>query len=396
VKIIHVLSYFDKSVVEAETLLKQQYTITGIAENLAQQGVEVIVVNRFNKNVSFIKNNVQYHLIKDADGPVISNRRIPWRFLKQVSSIQADVVHFHHLSMCSHTFLLRLLLPRKTAIVVQHHGGVHPSKVKRYFYNLLNNVADGFFFTTLEQGHEWFMKKKYFRKIMPVMEGATFFSYNDRDSLKEHTYEDRSIARRETGIQGSPVFLWVGRLDENKDPLTVLGGMSYLFDKHPQATLYMIFNSGRLLSEVTDKVNSSPALCGKVHMLNEVPHEEIETYYKSADYFVLGSHYEGSGYALSEALRCGCIPIVTDIPSFRMMTNNGELGALWEPGNKDSFANATLLAMKKPIETEAGKCIDFFKQTLSFNAIAKVLVQHYQQLADDRHKKNSGITSSVL
>ncbi len=386
-RVIHVLSYFDESITDVETLLKLQYTITGIAENLARQGVEVIVVNRFNRDISFIKNNVQYHFIKNTDAVAISNRRIPWRYLKQACSIPADVVHFHHLSMGSHTLLLRLLLPQKTAIVVQHHGGEHPSKIKRYFYNLLNSVADGFFFTTIEQGQEWFMRKKHSCKIMPVMEGATFFSYNDRDTLKDHTYEDRSVARQKIGIQGSPVFLWVGRLDENKDPLTVLEGMSDIFDKFPLATLYMIFNSGHLLNEVRAKINSSPALIGRVHVVGQVPHEEIETYYKSADYFVLGSHYEGSGYALSEALRCGCIPIITHIPSFRMMTNNGELGALWEPGNKDSCVNATLLAMNKPMGTEAGKCIDFFKDTLSFDAIAKVLIQHYQQLVDVRNRK---------
>ncbi len=53
-------------------------------------------------------------------------------------------------------------------------------------------------------------------------------------------------------------------------------------------------------------------------------------YYNSADYFVLGSHYEGSGFSLVEAMSCGVIPIVTDIPSFRMMTNNGKIGTLME------------------------------------------------------------------
>jgi glycosyltransferase involved in cell wall biosynthesis len=386
VRVLHVLSYFDERVTDPETLLRQQYTITGIAENLARHGVDVTVVNRFSRNESFIKNNVQYHLIKTEDGPVISNLQIPWRFLKQACSIQADVVHFHHLSMSSHTLLLRLLLPRKTAIVVQHHGGAHPPRIKRYFYNLLNRVADGFFFTTIEQGRGWFMKERYFRKIMPVMEGCTFFSFEDRDRPNKYAYEDRSLARRETGMQGNPVFLWVGRLDENKDPLTVLGGISNLFHELPLASLYMIFNSERLLHEVREKISSSPVLCNKVHVIGEIRHERIEAYYKSADYFVLGSHREGSGYALSEALRCGCVPIVTDIPSFRMMTNNGILGALWEPGIERSFTNAALLAMKKSKETEAGKCIDFFKNALSFNAIAKVLIQHYQQLVNSRNQ----------
>jgi glycosyltransferase involved in cell wall biosynthesis len=104
---------------------------------------------------------------------------------------------------------------------------------------------------------------------------------------------------------------------------------------------------------------------------------------------VLGSHYEGSGYALSEALRCGCIPIVTDIPSFRMMTNNGQLGALWQTGNKESFIEAVSAAIEKPLLQESNVCIEFFKKTLSFDAIAKQALPHYQQAVQYRLQKKS-------
>ena len=122
-------------------------------------------------------------------------------------------------------------------------------------------------------------------------------------------------------------------------------------------------------------------------MLGKIPHQEIQNYYDSADYFVLGSHYEGSGYALSEALRCGCVPIVTDIPSFRMMTKNGKLGALWEPGKKLSFIQAANRAMDKPLKEEAAACVDFFKKALSFDAIAGQAKKHFQKIIEFRARK---------
>jgi glycosyltransferase involved in cell wall biosynthesis len=125
-----------------------------------------------------------------------------------------------------------------------------------------------------------------------------------------------------------------------------------------------------------------------VQLLGEIKHEEIKMKYESADYFVLGSHYEGSGYALSEALRCGCVPIVTNIPSFRMMTDNGRLGSLWQPGNKESFIEATIRAMNKPLEPEANACIQFYNQTLSFDAIAGKAISLYQKLINARQKIN--------
>jgi glycosyltransferase involved in cell wall biosynthesis len=50
---------------------------------------------------------------------------------------------------------------------------------------------------------------------------------------------------------------------------------------------------------------------------------------RAADLFVLGSHREGSGYSLIEALACGLPPVVTDIPSFRSLTGAGTVGRLW-------------------------------------------------------------------
>ena len=187
-------------------------------------------------------------------------------------------------------------------------------------------------------------------------------------------------------MTGNPVFLWVGRLDHNKDPLTVLAGFEGLAKKYATASFYMVYSEDKLLREVMRGIEASTLLKNKVFLLGKLPHDDIEKYYSSTDYFVLGSHYEGSGYALSEALRCGCVPIITDIPSFRMMTNDGQLGALWQPGNITSFAEAAIFAMNKPLQTEANACIDFFTKKLSFDAIAETAMSHYKKLIESRSK----------
>ncbi|TMI71110.1 MAG: glycosyltransferase family 4 protein [Bacteroidetes bacterium] len=383
-KVVHVSFTYDEKIKTEEELLEKHYTVTGWAEALQRKGTEVIVINRFFRDSSLQKNGVNYAFVKDNLGPGLKSWQLPLKFFRKIKKLNADIVHLHNLFLSLQTFVLRIMLGRKTAIVVQHHGGVLPGRKKRWLHNLFNNAANGFFFTTSEQGREWFINKKAADKVMPVMEGATFFNFDQRDAFVDLVYHDRAIERARTGISGSPVFLWVGRLDDNKDPLTVLDGFEILFEKHPAARLYMIYNDDRLAGRVKEKIDSAAVLKSRVRLVGEVEHNKIEQFYNSADYFVLGSHYEGSGYALSEGLRCGCVPIVTDIPSFRMMTNEGNLGALWETGGKNSFVEAAIKAISKPLVTEANACIDFFKDRLSFEAIAGISLKHYQKLIKKR------------
>ncbi|MES1218252.1 MAG: glycosyltransferase family 4 protein [Bacteroidota bacterium] len=379
-KILHVAYLYDESLTTEEEVLEQYYTITGWAEALQRKGVEVTVMYRFKKESSFQKNGVQYHFIKDKLGGTLRGWNIPLKFLKKINTIDADVIHLHHLTLSLQTLILRFLVKKKTRIIIQHHGGKLPGKKKRFLHNVLNSVADGFFFTTTEQGDEWFMKKKPFKKTLPVMEGATYFDYPTRDNSRSITYTERFIARAKTGMTGNPVFLWVGRLDDNKDPLTILNGFEVLAEKYPDSTLHMIYSDGKLTETVKKKIEMSQKLKAKVYLHGKIDHKKMEAYYNSADYFVLGSHYEGSGYALSEALRCGCIPVITSIPSFRMMTDNGRIGSLWKTGDKNSFIEAAEKAMQKPLDNEIKECLHFFEKKLSFDSIAATAILHYQKI----------------
>jgi glycosyltransferase involved in cell wall biosynthesis len=218
------------------------------------------------------------------------------------------------------------------------------------------------------------------------MEGATFFNFAERNSVKTAVRYSNDEPQK-VPAKSSPVFLWAGSLIVRKDPLTVLEGFQDLFANYNKGTLLMIYRDGQLLEQVRQTINNSVVLRERVHLIGYVSHAEMESFYNHADYFVLGSHAEGSGYALSEALSCGCVPIVTNIPSFRMMTNNGQLGVLWNPGDKNSFVQAATKTMNKNLPKEAQACIDFYRQNLSFDAIAQAAIEHYKKVISNRYNK---------
>ena len=184
---------------------------------------------------------------------------------------------------------------------------------------------------------------------------------------------DKDAARKATNIEGSPVFLWVGRLDGNKDPITVVKAFARFATLNPNARLYLIFQAEELLVELKRVIIDVHAN-EVIHLVGKIEHDEIQDWYNSADFIISSSHYEGSGVAVCEGLSCGCIPIVTNIPSFRMMTSNGAVGVLFEAGNVESLVNAFKKTQEIDLTSEKRKILEQFVSTLSFEAISKKIL----------------------
>jgi glycosyltransferase involved in cell wall biosynthesis len=255
--------------------------------------------------------------------------------------------------------------------VVQHHAEKPGHWMKRFLLNRFSSQMDGFIFSSKGIYDEWIKVRAISpdQRFAEIMEGSSDF-----------LYDNRSEARQKTGLNGNPVLLWVGRLNKNKDPLTILSGFEKLIVDFPEARLYMIYSEDDLKPKIDLMIHNSPLLIEKVKLLGFVNYSEIQHYYNSADYFVLGSHYEGSGFSLVEAMSCGVVPIVTDIPSFRMMTNNGSVGTLWKCGDANSFYEKAKSIINKPIKNETGRTLKFFNYNLSYPAIGRNAKLFYESL----------------
>jgi glycosyltransferase involved in cell wall biosynthesis len=191
------------------------------------------------------------------------------------------------------------------------------------------------------------------------------------------------VAREAVGMRGSPAVLWVGRLNANKDPLTVLDGFERSLARLPDAALTMIFSTDDLLGAVRLRVAGAPALRARVHLVGAVPRERIPLYFSAADLFVVGSHREGSGYALMEASACGAVPVVTDIPTFRLLTG-GAAGALWPPGNAAAFAAALSAVAARDLKIERARLADHFARALRWDAVGRRALEIYREVLNTR------------
>ena len=112
-------------------------------------------------------------------------------------------------------------------------------------------------------------------------------------------------------------------------------------------------------------------------------HDEMPNYYAAADVFVSGSHSEGSGYALIEAMSAGVVPVVTDIPSFRAIAGDAASdGRRAMPTTSPRALLDDLLDGSRRVSRRAVQAR--FDRVLSWDAIGAPHRAEYQALLDAR------------
>ena len=176
---------------------------------------------------------------------------------------------------------------------------------------------------------------------------------------------------------GQLSILFVGRLNPNKDPLTVLGGFHRFVRNHPDATLTFVYEDDELEPELRAALGADPVLARRVSLVGRIRHEEMAAVYARADLFVIGSHHEAMGYAPVEAMACGVVPVLSDIPSFRWLTDEGRVGALWNVGDAASLCDALLRVANADLEPQRVAVRTRFDRCLSWEAIGRRALQIY-------------------
>lgn len=290
---------------------------------------------------------------------------VPLKTFKFLKQQKPDVVLVQGLGFPLQTLALKFIVQKHAKIIVQHHGESPSKGIKLWLQKLSAKYIDAYFFTSADNAVKWREARVITNQpVYEVLEASTFFKAKDKQQSRNHL-----------GIESTAkVFLWIGRLNENKDPLTVLKAFSAYVKDHADAQLYMIYSTEELLGQLNDFLTADVALKKHVHLIGKTAHCDLPTWYSAADYYLSASHREGSGYALLEAMACGCIPIVTAIPSFKNITADGKYGYLYLPGDVAALTEI-LLRLKGSKTIFSEDVVRFFNDNLSFKKIAEDIEQ---------------------
>lgn len=356
-----------------EELLQSWPMLTEIPSSLRRFGVHVDVLHTSWRTAVLEHRGIRCHFVAERWPPRLRlpagpSLPLPPRRLAQLArSLAPDVVHVNGLVFPMQVRYLASVL-RGVPILAEQRAMPRIRGWRRRVYRWGLAPIEGVAFTTREQA-QYYFDVGVFRPGLPVFEvlgGSTRF-----------TPGDRSAARVRSGLYGEPALLWVGRLNENKDPLAVLEAFRQAIPELPNPHLWLCFSDAPLLEPVVERVEQDPVLRSRVHLLGFRPRPLLQEFYRAADLFILGSHYESTGFAPIEALACGTPVALTDIPSFRRITGDGRVGALSQPGDVAAMARAIIEWSRRNGAASRHRAREHFERALSYDVLCGQLRAAY-------------------
>jgi glycosyltransferase involved in cell wall biosynthesis len=385
-KICYAVLHYDRAYAESRGYLARTPIHREIPREMARLGHEVKVVHLFPTSADFEDDGVRYRFV--ASGPMERSlarvagavlRRDPalyepaFRAIRTIQSSKPDIIHFHSVTLHWNLWLLLLLLGRNCPPVVLHFHGGYPARnpLARAAQQFCFARASRLLFTTRAHA-EPFVRAGMLGgmdRVEELMETSSSF-----------VVRPRAEARRETGMSGHPVFLWAGRLHPIKDPFTALRGFERILAAWPDAHLYLHYLTDELLPALRGFVEKRSPLASHVHFQGRAPFEQMETIYNGADFLLQASLREFSGCAVLEAMACGVIPVATDIPSFRAMTEGGRYGVLFPVGDDEALARGVLAIDPATIPERSIEVRAQFERALGFPALARRLDGIYREI----------------
>ncbi|MES2761917.1 MAG: glycosyltransferase family 4 protein [Bacteroidota bacterium] len=312
-----------------------------------------------NNNLAF---NEPYELIQ-----LISKKTGHLTFLKKainyIKTNKCEYVIIHGLDYFLEAAYIKWASGAK--IILQHHAEKTYLRKKAILMPLADHWVDGYLFNGKEIAQPFLQKKciSSVNKVYEVVEGSSNFqllSDNKTETIKK--------------------LVFIGRLNENKNLITLLKAITILKTKRSDVHLYVYYTSNEQEPELKmyckkNQINHMVTFKGSVSQ------NEIETILNQSHVFVSCSLYEGSGYSLIEALACGTFPIVSHIPAFDFLLKGLEEKEQFDPKNEMELATKLFKVLDTEFTTTRKETIrKHFENKCSNKAIALQIENMLQHL----------------
>jgi D-inositol-3-phosphate glycosyltransferase len=168
---------------------------------------------------------------------------------------------------------------------------------------------------------------------------------------------DRYGARKALGygLDGSPMLLFVGRIQPLKGLDVAIGALGELERKHAQLVVVggPSGPDGEAEAAKAARLADELGVADRIRWIEPQPHHLLATYYRAADVCVVPSRSESFGLVALEAAACGTPVVAAAVGGLRTLVEHGETGYLVEDRQPDVFARAVDALLADPPKARA-------------------------------------------
>jgi len=319
----------DNTLLTVEQLNRKKFNITlmcglhgeWVERAKAIQDIDLIFIKELVRPISLIKD-------------LIALNRI-YRIFKEK---KFDIVHTHS----SKPGVLGRIAAKLTGIPIVVHT-IHGFP----FHDFMNPITKSIFIT-IEK-----LLAKITDKLITVsklnLEKACKLKFADRERF-QNIYSgidfkkfdiplDVVAKKKELGIvNGQPIVGMVGRLSKQKAPLDFVRSTPKILDKHPNVK-FLLVGDGELKAQ-TLSLAKELGVSQNIEVLGF--RKDIPELLSIFDIYVLTSHWEGLGRALTEAMYTGRPVIATNVEGVPELVKDRETGLLVEPNDIEAISQAVI------------------------------------------------------
>jgi len=149
------------------------------------------------------------------------------------------------------------------------------------------------------------------------------------------------------------IFVSVGGLREVKRHLTLLQWLSAVRKRCPQ--VHLLHAGSAIEADVARRFRGFARANPWVHHLDEIPHNEIDSFLRAGDVYASASRSEGMPHAVREAMAVGLPVLLSDNPGHRSMAEDDREALFFQ--NAESFERcAVRLVEEVDLRRKMGSC----------------------------------------
>ena len=334
IKILHVITHLpiggaqDNTLYTVELLDKEKYDIS-LCCNLDGELVE-----RAKK----------VEAIKLFDIPFLGREVSPYRDIRAFLSLyklfkEEDFTIIHtHSSKAGLLARLAAVLNKTPIVIHTIHGFA--------FNDFMNGLKKNFFIYLEKLLAKWTdvlitvsnLNKKKIIDLNIAHENKIKNIYSGID-LSLFTNKRNDEFRKELNLENDHLLLGsVGRLSNQKDPITMIEAFGIISKPFPNAHLALV-GDGELKGKILEKIDQLK-LNDRIHLTGNK--NNPWSVYHSMDLFIMSSIYEGLGRSITEALSCGVPVVCTDVEGVPEIVRDNITGILVRPKDSNKLADAII------------------------------------------------------